>query len=416
MQIEKIMCTAGRNITAAHRFTMSAVTFGLFVLLGGVPNVGADQLSAQETPPTTIDPGSSWVDPEYGHRIFRLTGSGATHAYSYWSALNADNSMLLGYVNEPTLWDVEFRDTTVVLSNQRPAFSGGVQLYWEGFFWSRSDPEEGWGTLSSTSQSRLYRYNMATQSPTLVKDFDADSRFSSVFGSGVYLWQLQTGHLQERFIASVRNGSGTVVGVVAWDRTTDDLWTYETPAGEAIDEAQLSNQERYVYVILEESRSQILDLSDGSLSPILDKRAGHADMLDTEAVHAGDAGASGYSLVSPYEVRTIFDWPDRTVPGLEHTSTIHDGWIYSSVYGTEGTRDVIYRVRPDGSGWTILARHFSHAGSYSHIPFGAPSYDGRYVVFNSDWGGGQRDIYAVRALKSEDVPAKVTGVEARVRN
>lgn len=419
--IEKIAaappCVRRRDGTdAGRRVVVSTVVLGMALLGTAIPRIGALALSAQETPPTTIEPGSSWVDPEHGHRIFRLTGSGATHAYSYWTALNADNSMLFGYTGEPTLWDVEFRDTTVAVTNQRPAFSGGVQLYWEGFFWSRSNPDEGWGTLSTTSNSRLYRYDMATQTPTLIKDFDADSRFSSMFGSGVYLWQLQTGHLQERFAASVRNSSGTVVGVVVWDRTTDDLWTYETPAGEAIDEAHVSNHERYVYIILEGRQSQILDLSDGSLSPILDRSAGHPDMLDTEAIHAGDNGALGYSLVSPYDTRTIFDWPDRTVPGNEHTSTIRHGWIYSSVYGTDGTRDVIYRVRPDGTEWEILARHFSHTGSYSHIPFGAVTYDGQYVVFNSDWGGGQVDIYAVRAGEGEDIPAQVTGVEVKVQN
>lgn len=394
----------------SERAVVWAVALGLSFLAVG-------PVQAQETPPTVIEPGSSWVDPDHGHRIFRLTGSGAHHAYNYWAALNADNTLLLGYDSGPTLWDVSFGDTTVAVTNGRPAFSSGVQLHYEGFIWSRTEPSKGFGAYASTSDARLYRYDMRSQTPTLLKDFDQDQRFTSEWGTGAYLWQLQSGHVQERFVASVKDGSGAVVGVVVWDRTTDQVWTYRPPSGEEVDEALIDNQERYVYVLLMGRRSQVLDLETGELSAVLDYSAGHPDMLDGEAVHAGDNGAVGYSLTSPYGTRNIFDWPDRTVAGEEHASTLAgDGWIYSSVYGTDGTRDVIYRVRTDGSDFTILARHFSTASTYSAQPHGAVSYDGGYVVFGSDWGGSQLDIYAVRVGAGEDVPAKVTGVEVRVSN
>lgn len=57
----------------------------------------------------------------------------------------------------------------------------------------------------------------------------------------------------------------------------------------------------------------------------------------------------------------------------------------------------IVRVRQDGSVLERLAHHFSHVTDYGSMPRAAASYDGRYVVFNSNWGGsGRIDVYAVQ--------------------
>jgi hypothetical protein len=58
--------------------------------------------------------------------------------------------------------------------------------------------------------------------------------------------------------------------------------------------------------------------------------------------------------------------------------------------------DEIVRVREDGSQVERLAHHHSYYISYGDTPRASVSYDGKYVVFNSNWAGsGRTDVYAV---------------------
>lgn len=98
------------------------------------------------------------------------------------------------------------------------------------------------------------------------------------------------------------------------------------------------------------------------------------------------------------------DWTQGT-----HTSiTIDEKWLCvsrfsqdSSGFSTGGwLRDEIALVATDGSGkLKRLAHHRSNwlsSGNYWHMPRAAVSYDGRFVVFTSNWGDVSRsDVYVI---------------------
>jgi hypothetical protein len=64
--------------------------------------------------------------------------------------------------------------------------------------------------------------------------------------------------------------------------------------------------------------------------------------------------------------------------------------------------DEIWRVSEDGSVVDRLAHHYSHVAGYWDTPRANVSYDGDYVVFNSNWGGQpQVDIFAVRTTRDQ---------------
>ncbi len=88
-------------------------------------------------------------------------------------------------------------------------------------------------------------------------------------------------------------------------------------------------------------------------------------------------------------------------------------------YDWRPTHEEIVRVREDGSGIERLAHHHSHVISYGDMPRGSISYDGRYFVFNSNWGGQNRvDIYAVEvaAPSAGSAGADLDGAGSRPNN
>jgi len=447
-------------------------------------------------PPSLPQAGASAVDPIFGHRLIRLTDAtlcpgGATHAYSYWAALNVDDTRLLADCDGvPTIFQVDLASGTVV--SLGPAFQA-TPLWWEGTIWSRSSRTIAYGVYASTGNARLLAYDFGNQTYTILKDLHTDTRFTNVFGSSSYLWQLSADTAQKRFAATVKaTSSGNELGAVVWDRTTDQIWTYALPSGQALDEVQVDHTGRYLVMKLDGRQWQVWRLTDPSPGPVMADGPGHSDNGDAVLFQGHGNGLTVRTLDPPGGAVQIFAAArvdGKTNPYADaHASVLAaDGWVYFSTYTDASSggpyapwslysgaiykldynqelllrpqkrlpevvrmgrtlltrvsqiptapgqwyldatnqlyvwnpnqadprtssmvvfdwrpiHEEIVRVSTDGSRLERLAHHYSHIGNevtdYGTIPFGSVSYDGRYVVFNSNWGGGGRvDVYAVQ--------------------
>ncbi len=105
---------------------------------------------------------------------------------------------------------------------------------------------------------------------------------------------------------------------------------------------------------------------------------------------------------------TLYVWN----PGGEDPNTVS-----MIVFDWRPTHEELVRVRLDGSEIQRLAHHRSHVFDYGDQPRANVSFDGRYYVFSSNWGGRDRvDVYAVEIAASSVVdtipPPQVQGVRA----
>jgi hypothetical protein len=105
---------------------------------------------------------------------------------------------------------------------------------------------------------------------------------------------------------------------------------------------------------------------------------------------------------------TLYVWN----PGGEDPNTVS-----MIVFDWRPTHEELVRVRLDGSEIQRLAHHRSHVLDYGDQPRANVSFDGRYYVFSSNWGGRDRvDVYAVEIAASSVVdtipPPQVQGVRA----
>ncbi len=442
-------------------------------------------------PPALSQAGASALDPVFGRRLIRLTDaalcpSSANHAYSYWAALNVDNTRLLANcASVPTIFQVDLANGTVV--SLGAAFQA-VQMWWEGTIWSRSAATLAYGIYGSTSNARLLVYDFGNHTYTVLKDLKLDSRFTGVWGTSNYLWQLSADTAQTRFAATVRQSGGTEVGGVVWDRSTDQVWNYRLPSGEALDEVQIDRTGRYLVIKLLGRKWQVWRLSDPSPSAVMLSGPGHSDNgagllfqghgrglnMRTLDPPSGQIGIYSSALVdgksNPYadahtSVLASGGWVHFTtytddvggavhVPWVQHSGAIYKldwnqemtawptkrppdvvrmgrtaltrvtqiptapgqwyldasnflyvwnpggeppGSVKMIVFDWRPIHEEIVRVRQDGSVIERLAHHYSHVEDYGSMPRAAASYDGRYVVFNSNWAGGSRiDVYAVQ--------------------
>jgi hypothetical protein len=389
-------------------------------------------------------------------------------AYSYWPALNADNTRLFVQCGgQPTLFQVNLQ--TGSIQSLGPAFQA-VQLWWEG-------------------TARFILYDFGNHTFVVLKDLLTDPAYTGFWGSsGTYLWQMSLSANEERFAATVReSGSGTELGAVIWDASTGQVWNYRIPSGEALDEVQIDRSGSYLVIKLLGRRWQVWKLSDSSPSAVMADGPGHSDNGDALLYQGHGSSLTSRPLDPPGSPAAVYAAPqvEGKVNGYAdaHTSALAlDGWVYYGTHTTVAggglvtswtphagsvyrldyneeiaarpykrlpeivrmgrieleqqgqiptgpgqwfldssgilyvwnpsgedpnavnmiaydwrpTHEEIVRVREDGSAIERLAHHHSHVDSYGEMPRGSISYDGRYFVFNSNWGGQNRiDVYAV---------------------
>lgn len=375
---------------ALSTYLIAPVTTALALAIGGCTEAATEpstesSCSGREVCPAGTAPalgsaGWSYTDPSFGTEVFRLTdesicAGGASNAYSYWSALNADNSILLAYCGSPTLFRIDWAVGSV---HSLGAAFQSVQLYWEGFIWNRSNPAVGVGVLASTSQAQLIEYDVAAHTHRVIKHFQQDSRFTSLFGSSsAYLWQLSASEDQHRYAATVRSGSYQPLGLVVYDVTTDEVWAYTIPSGETLDEGQLDKTGRYLVIKLNGRKWQVWDLTQPSAGPVKTDGPGHSDNGASVLFQGHGRGLYQRELGTAENEGPLYAAP--LVEGKSngyadaHTSALAgDGYVYWSTYtsaepGTGGPVSINW-VSDGGETWRVDYNEEIAAKPYKRMP------------------------------------------------
>jgi hypothetical protein len=284
--VELVRTDTGQSMTATSTVTVTAAAGaggGYYTDIGPVPVDAIPLLSRGRVALSA-----------FGHKVYFLT-DGVTLA-GECAALNSDNTRIF-YIQAGAarVADVTFATDEVRVANIRnvytdPSSNRGRN---DSAVWDRSAPN----TLYSVASGgcKFLSVNTATLAPTLLKDLNTDTRFTSVFGTtGRGLAYLRTDSTQVRLLATVIDAAtATPVGLIVWEKTgTNALWIYKAPdacAQIVASEARLDSTGRYLKVALTQTpgkagcsstnnRSwQSLDLQTSKLSDWVRDGAGSID-------------------------------------------------------------------------------------------------------------------------------------------
>ncbi len=362
--------------------------------------------------------GGTLVDPTFGTTILRVTdehtdeGGSCGTAYSYWPTFNAATTRLWAFCDENNrgmLFD--FDAGTLALTNRRPLFAGatpsGESPIVEDAIWSPADPD----TILVHDRKRLWSYDVATESYTLIKSFaDRHVDFS--------LWQMSISDDADVFAFTERapQGSG-VLGYFAWARSTDTVPVHQDTS--QLDEVQIDKSGRWLLVKTGLSgaggviQNRVFDLTTGLAEHLTDAApdyaVGHSDNGLGLLVGADDWNnqLTGRALATPHTFATVLAYGDDWTQD-QHVSLRADDERWATVTSKRSAsyppawgpfHGEIYQVATDGTERVRrLAHHRSRGDDYFVEPRGNISRDGRFIAFTSDWGGSARhDLFLVVA-------------------
>lgn len=129
--------------------------------------------------------GGKFTDPDWGTEIMRVTdaavdATGCITPYSYWQGLNSDNTRLLAQCTGGTKF-FAFTPSTFTLGAYTSYSNVTLMDFNNGYYWSQTNPDLIYAF--SSLDTKLYQYNVATNTQSVVKDF------ASVIGAGKYVFQ-----------------------------------------------------------------------------------------------------------------------------------------------------------------------------------------------------------------------------------
>jgi len=362
--------------------------------------------------PSLPNAGASVQDPTFGTTIVRITDSGdgsdCTTAYSYWPSFNADSTRLHMSCSSGTLL-FDFAPATAQASNRRPLFAkptpNGTTPNWEDAIWSDVDPD----LLFAHDTQRLWKYDVAGESYTLVKDF------SSVLGSG-HVRQMSKSANDDVFGFTTQDASFAATGGLAYRASDDAVLVQLSQAG--LDEVQVDKTGGWLVLktgnqgagaievkVANLGTQAVEDLSDDGP----DFAPGHSDNGAGIVVGADNWNnhVTFRRLSTPHAHTTVLDLASDW--GQDFHVSMHasdDAWALLSLYEsgahTPGLfHDEIVQVKTDGSQEVRrLAHHHSQFSDYWDSPRGNVSRDGCFIAFTSTWGpSGRRDVFVLDLSK-----------------
>jgi len=369
---------------------------------------GSDRKVYAEGPaPALPRAGGTFLDPAFGSTIMRLTdevdGTACINFYSYWPSFNLDSTRLIIrcdadaklYRFDPNRFQIVGKGPLF----ERPA-PGGGNLSVEDAIWSGTSAT----VLYGYSESKLFAYDVATKTYTLIKDFGFEL-------PGNYLGQMSKSLDDNVFAFTRKDRNYKPVGYVVWRRDQNRIVRNETVL--SFDEAQVDKSGRYVVVKAKFDRSvdvQVIDLQTGTTESLTDPgpdfSPGHSDN-GRQIVVGHDNWNNQYTvrkLAAPHQFQTVIgfgnDWSQAN-----HVSMLgdDDGWCVISNYtagnGPVGPfRNEIFMASTDGSQRVKrLAQHRSVYRDYWDTPRANISRDGRFIVFTSNWGSTtRRDVFIIK--------------------
>lgn len=381
----------------------------------------SDSYNIEALPPLSQPTkGTVYNDPSYGTSILRLTdsndGSTANVAYSYWPVFNSNSTrLLIGIDWNPTLYN--FNPTSFTFQKQGSVFDCNcAAMQWEGMTWSATDPDIVYGISGYNSNALLRGYNVVTKQFTFVHDFTAAGELP--IGSPAQMSKARSNDRYFSFHWRPANSNAAKYAVV-YDKTLNKTYLFDVQnpayAISNFDECRLdrdgnylvisTGREFHVWKFASQSPSQQTIVQyNGS-----ERAGGHGDFGSALHVQVDIWGNNGNrtikrSLASPQTWQQIFDSGISDWNTDQHISLLgpDDTWALISTqtrpadYNKPFSNE-IFLAKTDGSGQTIkLLQPRSSNSNYSVTPFGNLSPDGRFVAYQSDWGGGRCDVYIAK--------------------
>lgn len=368
-------------------------------------------------PPTLPAAGGTFMDPEFGTMILRVTdandGDENHQSYSYWPSINKNSSLV--YISSvggsPTLYD--FDTSSFSISNKRTMFQsnpiGDGTPNSEDAIWSGLQSDV---MLCHTGQ-KIYSYNVSTNQYTLIKDF-------SIAYPDIHLWQMSRSIDDNLFAFTYKeNVNYANVGFITYRVTGNQTDTVNTSS---IDEVQLDKSGDYLVIKTGNSgpsviEVEILNLLTGNSEYLTDNAPdfspGHSDN-GTGFVIGADNWNNTYTyrdLSSPHTSYSVLDFNNDWTLG-NHVSMLNDdeSWMLMSTFVASTLNssgifvDEIFQFSTDGNKSVRRLAH-THSdylnqnpnNSYWSMPRANISRDGKYVVFTSNWGSTSRmDVFILK--------------------
>jgi hypothetical protein len=386
------------------------------------PGIKTDYKVYPEPEPPRLPPaGETFIDPTFGTRIMRVTderdGAFNVTNYSYYPSFNRDNSRLFIISgSQPALYD--FDPAGFRISGKRLLFRvrlpEGGHPWSEDAIWSGVDRD----VIYCHAGLKLYSYNVATDSFTLVKDFTGQV-------AGSELMQMSKSIDDQAFAFHSRASGGQVVGYVAWRRNDNLLYRVDTSN---VNEVQVDKTGEYLVVTTEQAgrasdiEVKVVHLVSGRVKELTDGAPdyapGHKDVGRAIVVGGENWGNSlnARSLAEPHRHRKVLEWGnDWTIGG--HVSMLADDeqWVLVSSYHIKNGlassglfRNELYQVAVDGSKRVRRLAHLhSQLREYWDSPRATISRDGRWAAFTSNWGRADRkDVFIVKIPPPGNEPSK----------
>jgi hypothetical protein len=360
--------------------------------------------------PSLPKAGSKIIDPTFGTTILRLTdgadgSSDVQVRYSYWPTFNQDSTRLyvMGtYSGSNRILFYDFDPATMTASNKfTPSNPPGSGLA-KDLIWSGNDPNV---TYSYDYANKLWSYNVATKSYTLVKDFSRDV----IAGGG--LKQMSKSLNDDVFAFTLTNGSSDD-GYIVWKRSTNQVLKRVLVAN--LDETQIDKTGRYLSVVFDSPINGNVDIWDLQSNTKTSLAYGSGGFVHHDSGHGTLLSLGSGSELRYRQLSTPNTWTS-ILPGYFGTGTQdthysmladNESWALVSRFHKSGGTvanafdNEITQVATDGSGQVRrLAHHRSVVNDYKDSPRANISRDGRFVAFTSNWGNanGRRDVYIVQA-------------------
>lgn len=397
-----------------------------------ITETGSYTTYTEPTLPTLPAAGGIVIDPTFGSRILRVTDSsnqpsndadirGANVTYSYIRAMNCDNTKLCLITNPSG----SYKRATIYTFNQNAfscgasgtllasALSNNVQEYW--MIWHGTHPDLLYALVNGGYA--IYETNVVSDTTTLVKSL------TGLGHTGGSCQQLSVSDNGDVFAGSFVGGSND--GWWVYRRSTDTVIKAVTNlTSGTLNEVQIDQSGRYLAALFSGQTCEVWDLQG---TPTL-----LADRTQLENATIGKAWShydAGYGLLFSHH------WTDVVIRNLgirklsdplTIVSLLNDGdWRYAdqsdhfslrqntglleacaSRFSLTGSGvsfpfdNEIVLIATDGSKRVRRVCHHrsKYTGDYYDSVFANQSSDGRFIVFQSNWGtaGGRHDVFVVR--------------------
>src|SRR5713226_2592224 len=207
--------------------------------------------------------GGTFVDPTFGTTIMRVTdesdGAQCNNFYSYWPTFNLDSTrFFLACDTNPRLYRFDPNNFQIVSKAPFDRLPGGGYLSAEDAIWSGTNAN----VLYGYNELKLYAYDVATKTHTLVKDFG----FELPPG---YLGQMSKSLDDNVFAFTRKNKDYKPLGYIVWRRDQNRILR-NVDLGD-FDEVQVDKSGRYIAVKAKFDRTvnvQIVDLQTGKVESL----------------------------------------------------------------------------------------------------------------------------------------------------